>query len=133
MLNVRTNPQPGGGVLAECVAILRNEGSTSGLVSPVNSSSWDSSMSDAMAHLLSAHFDIEALVGHPLEPEGVAMSLELASQSVWAALVSLDECSFSLSLESPDACPPKQWSSERALASGRADEPDHQWVDRAVS
>jgi hypothetical protein len=132
MPKVRTSPGGGGYVLAECVEILRDVSSPSG---PTGSLSWDSLMSDAVAHLLTAHFDIEALVGHPLEPVGVAMSLELASQSVWAALVSLDECSFSLrTLKPSGACSSDQWSSERALPGRRmSGEPQHQWVDRAVS
>jgi len=92
-------------------------------------------MSDAVAHLISARFNIGALVGHPLEPAGVAMSIELAWQSVGAALVSLDECSVVLgSLESASDCSPEQWSSGDALAgSCGSGEIQGQLVDRAVS
>jgi hypothetical protein len=92
------NLDVGGGVLVECVSILRDTGPTTGIL---DSSSWECAVSEAVAHLVSAQFNIEALVGHPQEPVGVAMSLELASHSVWAALVSLDAYSFSLRSPKP--------------------------------
>jgi hypothetical protein len=125
----------GGGVFVECMAIPRNAGPTTG---QSDSSSWDSGISDAIAHLIGAHFNIEALIGHPLEPVGVGMSLELASQAVWAALVSLDECGLSLgSFGFARGCSPEQWSSGNALTgsrvSGGIEGHQGQLVDRAVS
>jgi hypothetical protein len=132
MLRAGMSLDAGGGVLIECVAIVRNTGPATG---QTDSSSWGCVMSDAVAHLISARFNIGALVGHPLEPAGVAMSIELASQSVGAALVSLDECSVVLgSLESASDCSPEQWSSGDALAgSCGSGEIQGQLVDRAVS
>jgi hypothetical protein len=77
--------------LAECVAVLKSVGAagTQGGVQ-----TWETVISDAIAHLISAHFEMEKLTDHPLAPTGSAMPMELASQSVWAALVSLDECSL---------------------------------------
>ena len=77
--------------LAECVAVLKGVGvtGTSGVLQ-----TWETVMSDSIAHLISAHFEMEKLADHPLAPTGSAMPMELASQGVWAALVSLDECSL---------------------------------------
>jgi len=127
-----TSLDAGGGVLVECVSILRDAGPTTGLL---DSSSWDCAVSDAVAHLVSAHFKSEALVGHHLEPVGVAMSLELASRSVWAALVSLDAYSFSLgSPKSTNDCSPEQCSSGSTLTgSCGSGEIQGQLVDRGVS
>jgi hypothetical protein len=55
---------------------------------------WETVMSYAVAKLVSAYVDIEALVDHQLAPTQSAVSMELASQSVCVALVSLDECSL---------------------------------------
>jgi hypothetical protein len=122
----------GGGVLVECVSILRDTGATTALL---DCSSWDYAVSDAVAHLISAQFKIEALVGHPQEPVGVAMSLELASQAVWAALVSLDAYSSSLgSPKSTNDCSPAQRSSGGTLTDlCGSGEIQGQLVDRAVS
>jgi hypothetical protein len=122
----------GGGVLVECVSILRDTGPTT---SQTGSCSWDCEVSDAVAHLISAHFKIEALVGHPLEPVGVAMSLELASQAIWTALVSLDECRLLLgSLKSASGCSSERCSSGGTLTgSCGSGEIQGQLVDRAVS
>jgi hypothetical protein len=51
---------------------------------------WESAMSNVVAHLASASLEIEALVGHCRYPGEATMSIELASQSIWTALVSLE-------------------------------------------
>ena len=87
----RVAPQNEARDLAECVAVLKSVGvaGTPGVLQ-----TWETVISDAIAHLISAHFEIEKLADHPLAPTGSAVPMELASQSVWAALVSLDECSL---------------------------------------
>lgn len=57
---------------------------------------WESIMSNAAAHLASASSQIEQLAVHCGSPGGAVMSMELAAQSVWTAIVSLEECSFEL-------------------------------------
>ncbi len=90
MSMTRVAPETEARELAECVAVLKSMGvaGTPGVLP-----SWEAVISDAIAHLISAHFEMEKLTDHPLAPTGSAMAMELASQSVWAALLSLDECS----------------------------------------
>jgi hypothetical protein len=57
---------------------------------------WESIMSNAAAHLASASSSIEQLAAHCGRTGGPMVSMELASQSVWTAMVSLEECSFDL-------------------------------------
>jgi hypothetical protein len=57
---------------------------------------WESIMSNAAAHLASASSSIEQLAAHCGRTGGLTVSMELASQSVWTAMVSLEECSFDL-------------------------------------
>ena len=91
MSMTRVVPETEARDLAECVAVLKSVGvvGTSGALQ-----TWETVISDAIAHLISAHFEMEKLTDHPFAPTGSAMPIELASQSVWAALVSLDECSL---------------------------------------
>ena len=91
MSMTRVVPETEARDLAECVAVLK---SVSVAGTPRVLPTWETVISDAMAHLISAHFEMEKLTDHPFAPTGSAMPIELASQSVWAALVSLDECSL---------------------------------------
>jgi hypothetical protein len=63
---------------------------------------WDVVMSEAMAHLLSAHALIEELL--PIWPLGNVplTSIDMASRGVMSALIALDECGIEVwrSLES---------------------------------
>ena len=90
MSMTRVAPEAEARELAQCVAVLKSVGVAG---TPGALPTWETVISDAVAHLISAHFEIEKLADHPLAPVGSAMPMELASQSVWAALVSLDECS----------------------------------------
>ena len=91
MSMTRVAPETEARELAQCVAVLKSVGvaGTPGVLQ-----NWETVISDAIAHLISAHFEMEKLTDHPFAPTGSAMPIELASQSVWAALVSLDECSL---------------------------------------
>jgi hypothetical protein len=92
-------------------------------------------MSEVMARLTLAHFNIEALVDHRLESERVAISLELVSHGAWTVLVILDECRLSLrSFKSARGYSPERWSLEGAPALPRVSGGiQRQSVDRAVS
>jgi len=57
---------------------------------------WESLMSNAAAHLASASSSIEELAAQCGRTGGPMVSMELASQSVWTAMVSLEECSLDL-------------------------------------
>lgn len=91
MSMTRVAPETEARDLADCVEVLK---SVSVAGTPGALQAWETVISDATAHLISAHFEMEKLTGHPFAPTGSAMPIELASQSVWAALVSLDECSL---------------------------------------
>jgi hypothetical protein len=70
------------------------KGECDGVVSDVESLVWESEMSDAVAHLASAYAAIQRL--DQLSPFGpmAIVPYDLASQSVWTALVSLEEWSL---------------------------------------
>ena len=53
----------------------------------------ESAISDTVAHLLNASGNIDELMKGGLNQMDSLVSMELASQSVWAALVSLEQCS----------------------------------------
>lgn len=54
--------------------------------------SWESEISESVAYLVSVYASVRRLrtLGFGAELEGVAV--DLASQSIWTALVALDEC-----------------------------------------
>jgi hypothetical protein len=54
---------------------------------------WNLLISDTVAHLLNASGNIDELMKGGLNQMDSLVSMELASQSVWAALVSLEQCS----------------------------------------
>jgi hypothetical protein len=57
---------------------------------------WNLLISDTVAHLLNASGNIDELMKGGLNQTDSLVSMELASQSVWAVLVSLEQCSREL-------------------------------------
>ena len=55
------------------------------------SESWESEISESVAFLVSAYASVRRLRTLGLGDEPVGVSVDLASQSIWTALVALDE------------------------------------------
>ncbi len=55
------------------------------------SESWESEISESVAYLVSAYASVRRLRTLGLGDEPAGLSVDLASQSIWTALVALDE------------------------------------------
>jgi hypothetical protein len=60
---------------------------------PLRWSSWDNSMADVVAHLVSAHELLNGLMESVVDSSEIDLSANMATHSICVALESLDECS----------------------------------------
>lgn len=60
------------------------------------SDSWESEISESVAYLVSAYASVRRLRTLGLGDDPAGVSVELASQCIWTALVALDECGMTM-------------------------------------